>query len=749
MSNLLPLIGAGHSTSRTAWQWNFLNNGIPSSDISFNNQSLGALVTDSTGKLTYPPNNILNYSNVFTNSFWSKVNANITNSNTVNDPFGGNNASTLTATSTGGYILSSILNISNINRVANGIWIRRRSGTGTVELRTPSGGINIISVTTSWQWFTCAGILFSGTTARFSIVLGTNGDSVDIYSAVQSAVTYENYPRELDKVITGASAYYGPVVEYDIASTRKNYVRNSTHTGVVNGSPGTLGTYNTSDSVMSWMTRTITSGSINGMNYIDITITGTPDVTGSSSIFDVDQRTSALNGILGLQGDKVSYSIYLALVNGNFDTYSDIYIAMYERNAVGTILSSSTNSSLKSSLTSILSKISLSRTLTDVSVSVIDSQLRVSYTINQPINITIRIGASQIEKGTLTSSNFIPTYGSSVSIADNVLGLRIWESRTNLLKISNFSSGWGVATNNTLSLGSEVSPDGSTAYKLTGNTGLTSEYTYQQISVTSGVSYTLSIYVKPLNGNTDFRMASFTQAGNINYTLSGEGTVFAPTGIMTGGTITALYNGWYRVSATLTANATALNNIGFGKGTGLYVGDVYYLWGAQMEQAGNCSSLIPTGTDVVSTTNDIISFINKSNTVLNSNTFSIIIECYNTQGLGYLIGYNINKTPISIINSTTIQSNNGSVTLNVVDTFNFKTIYRIGYSQDNSGRSIVGNNGTLSSDINFITSTTTSYLGSYGGSTNFINGYVRKIGIYNKRISNSILKIKSNIGSSF
>ena len=173
-----------------------------------------ATMFDSTGKLTYAPNNLLTYSNTFSNAAWSKPTATVTNANAVADPFGGTAASTVTTTAGSGGIYQAFSVSAATNSVAS-IWVRRRTGSGNVLMYTTDGGANsVIAVDGTWRQF-----FRSGPTASnfgyLRIELAINGDAVDVYGGTLSFVTYETTPRAQDQVITTAAAYYGPRVDYD------------------------------------------------------------------------------------------------------------------------------------------------------------------------------------------------------------------------------------------------------------------------------------------------------------------------------------------------------------------------------------------------------------------------------------------------------------------------------------------------------------------------------------------------------
>lgn len=173
-----------------------------------------ATLFDSTGKMTYAPNNLLTQSNTFSNAAWVKSSATV--SSGVADPLGGTDAFTVTATGANGQIYQPVtVSGGTSTNFIESIWIRRRTGSGTVKIYKPDGTTQVVvAVNSTWQQFYAVGVGLS-TTAYNTVLLATSGDAVDIYAATLSAVTYETTPRTADQVITTSAAYYGPRIDYD------------------------------------------------------------------------------------------------------------------------------------------------------------------------------------------------------------------------------------------------------------------------------------------------------------------------------------------------------------------------------------------------------------------------------------------------------------------------------------------------------------------------------------------------------
>lgn len=116
--------------------------------------------------------------NVTTGGAWQPpTNATLTSG--ISDPAGGTAAFTLTATAANGYVFQSCT-IPASGTYCNGIWIRRRTGTGTVSMEDPSGTAHAVTITSAWTRFQFPGTSYSATLAYFAVLLGTSGDAVDI-----------------------------------------------------------------------------------------------------------------------------------------------------------------------------------------------------------------------------------------------------------------------------------------------------------------------------------------------------------------------------------------------------------------------------------------------------------------------------------------------------------------------------------------------------------------------------------------
>lgn len=120
-------------------------------------------------------NNQLLWSNDFTNALWVKTTITVTPN--IADPFGGMLASTLTATAANS-LLEQNQSVVTSGARTNSIWIRRRTGSGTVQLIDPGGNLITQTLTTSWARFP---VMLATTFRSYGIKIVTSADAIDAY----------------------------------------------------------------------------------------------------------------------------------------------------------------------------------------------------------------------------------------------------------------------------------------------------------------------------------------------------------------------------------------------------------------------------------------------------------------------------------------------------------------------------------------------------------------------------------------
>jgi hypothetical protein len=223
-----------------------------------------------------------------------------------------------------------------------------------------------------------------------------------------------------------------------------------------------------------------------------------------------------------------------------------------------------------------------------------------SNRLDPRITFTRASGATRVNHNGLieTVGNHVPRFDYD-PVTGACLGLLIEPARTNSFLQSAFASNWTFNAYGSWGA-SGPAPDGTNSARIFSDLDLsTAGYVYQAVSVISGSVYCISCYVKPING-ARLALYNWTQAGSAIFDISsGVVTFQSVTGTFTNGVVKNAGNGWYRISATYTANATGAVNMGISTYLNAQSGDLYYLWGMQLEAGEHATSYIPTTTTAV------------------------------------------------------------------------------------------------------------------------------------------------------
>ena len=328
LAGYMTLLGAGVGSIQPVASWvSTTDPTFPSSSLTFSRTSL-ATMFDSTGKLTYAPNNLLTYSNTFSNPAWAKISVTVTGG--VSDPFGGTNAFTVKANSSGGnsFIYQYVTGIAGMNLLET-VWIRRRTGTGAVNFFANNGITGTaIPVTGTWQQLTNVVVGLETTSVGF--ILATINDEIDIYAATASVVTYETAPRSNDQVITTSAAYYGPRIDYDpntlavkgllIEEARTNFTTRSGE--LTHADWGVAGLTRGSDATLDPTGATAVKLSSNAAGGTPHNLFNGPSVSitsGSTYVQSWNVKAGTHSKVLVNAGDGTNYSAAIFDISGTSD----------------------------------------------------------------------------------------------------------------------------------------------------------------------------------------------------------------------------------------------------------------------------------------------------------------------------------------------------------------------------------------------------------------------------------------------
>jgi hypothetical protein len=362
------------------------------------------------------------------------------------------------------------------------------------------------------------------------------------------------------------------------------------------------------------------------------------------------------------------------------------------------------------------------------------------------------------------------------------LGLLVEEQRTNLLTYSEqFNDAVWLKSNSSITANTVVAPDGTlTGDKLVANTTNTVHSGLQITSITSGVSYTFSIYAKA--GEQSFVAVRGDSAGGllgaaVYFSLTNGSVTQSASGVTA--TSVSVGNGWYRLSVTATASASTANarptvylsNAGTGPAFGVsFAGndfDGIYIWGAQLEAGAFATSYIPTvasqvtraADSAVMTGTNFSSWYNQAEgtlfgefSTIFSGSASININpglfAITDSGSGAYNGYSSRLVP-SGTSSIRWGSRQGATTQEI--TTAFTGLLQAGSTYKNAGayasnllaQSVNGGAAVQTTDSNYGLMTLNRFEIGFqriGGTNTALNGHVRRIAYYPRRLANSELQ---------
>ena len=165
---------------------------------------------------------------------------------------------------------------------------------------------------------------------------------------------------------------------------------------------------------------------------------------------------------------------------------------------------------------------------------------------------------------------------------------------------------WGK-TGTVVIANTSVAPDGTTtADTLTENLTTVDHTIASSSTVTTGLTYSFSLFVKIASGSRYLGFRGFGAGGAGQYPVFNitAGTVEVSGSLWTNTSIIDAGNGWYRCSSTVTALGTAnpLFHLMDSPTTLNYAGDGtsgFFIWGAQLEQRDSVTAYTPTTTQPI------------------------------------------------------------------------------------------------------------------------------------------------------
>jgi hypothetical protein len=360
--------------------------------------------------------------------------------------------------------------------------------------------------------------------------------------------------------------------------------------------------------------------------------------------------------------------------------------------------------------------------------------------------------------------DFNPTTGES-------LGLLIEQSSTNLQTYSqDFTNAvWTKPNlNGTLTTASNIAPDGTQTVLLwqENNTATVQKSFYQSVSVTSGTSYTFSMYAKQYSGGSKrwlslYPQSSATAAAVFDLLL---GTVTFTSGAnYVSSSITLLGNGMYRCTITFTAASTGsafcnayISNSGTAAAPA-YTGDGFsgiYIWGSQLEALAFPTSYIPTTSAQVTRASDNASMTGTNfSSWYNPSAIAVLFQgsrkitsvsnqAFFQFGTGdFLALYSLSNND-QVYNQAVGVSGSVNTTLGATTLASKKIA--MSYTAGAFQGAYNGTLGTAQTPANLPSNVSALYLG-YTGSGSYLNGWIQKFAYYPQSFTSTNLTSLSGL----
>lgn len=182
------ITGESYSRASTAY-WRGVGSGgvdVKAINVKRDAHYVGGL-TPRTFLLEGARTNPLLWANDFSNAAWTK--SAVTVGTGISAPDGTTTACTLTATAGNGRVTQSLSAGSSLARTMS-LWIKRRTGTGTIQIAKPDNSTyTTVAVTASWERYTAVGAASTTRYAELNIV--TSGDEIDVWCGQIDDASFE------------------------------------------------------------------------------------------------------------------------------------------------------------------------------------------------------------------------------------------------------------------------------------------------------------------------------------------------------------------------------------------------------------------------------------------------------------------------------------------------------------------------------------------------------------------------------
>ena len=331
---------------------------------------------------------------------------------------------------------------------------------------------------------------------------------------------------------------------------------------------------------------------------------------------------------------------------------------------------------------------------------------------------------------TTSTINSAPRFDHDPTTGES-LGLLVEESRTNLLLQSeDFSTSWTTVTA-TVTTNVATAPNGTTTADL--YSGTSTSAVNQSVSLTSGVTYTISFYVKSAGlGNDSFRLRIDGAQTSSNFTATSE---------------------WQRFTFTATSANTGARTCGIVRNTAGDNVDVL-LWGAQLEAGAFPTSYIPTVAATVTRAADVASitgsnfsswyrqdegtvFVNGI-TPPNRADFPSLNTLHDGTSNNRLLQYVFTSGYFSAARVGSVPQGDNTAAVTPTDGSAYKVASA--FAVNNSVTAVNGVTGSVDTLCLMPTALNTLAIGAEWNNANIVNSTIRRLTYWPVRLSNEVLQ---------
>jgi hypothetical protein len=596
--------------------------------------------------------NLLQQSEGFTQSVWILLGSpNVTRTaNAGTSPTGTNNATLLTSNSTSSFGIRQLAAISPNTQYVFSCWVRSNTPT---EIRVDISDLNntLFNLTNTWQRIQVLGTYnnsYAANSQFVDIVFGPNqlGSSFFIWGAqLVPGSTITDYISTTDRAIINGTIG-------DMSVTRATTATRVNSDGFIEQVPYNLFQRSEEfENTALWNRQNILSISTNVANSPIGTLTADkiiPDTTlNQHRIFQ--QFNFSGQGVLSVYAKADGYNFLSLARDGGVAGSSIIFN-----------LSNGTISGTASGFTPSIESVGNGWYRCSIYRADLGAGINLSYWIIARESATtanytgdgisgILVWGAQLVQGTQPKDYFPTTNRQNVPRIDYSNGscpsILVEPQRTNLLiRSEEFEDASWVKDNSSILTNTAISPSNVlNADTYIGNGLNLQHFIYQNLSVTSGITYSISIYAKK-DTNNFIQLCGSNAAFGVNcfanFDIS-NGTI-GTIGSATIASIDSVGNGWYRLKITSTAIATTsvapilislITSSTSIKTETNNLSTSVYLWGAQLEAGPNVTSYIPTVASTVTRNADVITNTNAS-TLIGQTEGTIYVDA-NLQGQSF------------------------------------------------------------------------------------------------------------------